>query len=222
MKSSTTSTDIAAGTAGGTARPVQTRSGPLSSPAKAVPGDDYLIAAAAAGDRAAWSALVERYLGRITGHAWYMLGDPREAEDVAQETFLRLLHKAPEWSPEGGAGLGTWLYRVAVNLCIDRKRKHAPHLVEQLPEFTGPVDGAVAEHDRTMDVQKAVREALSALPERQRAAVVLSYYEGFTNREAGEILGISTEAVESLLARGRRALKAQLGGIKNDLIGEGS
>jgi RNA polymerase sigma-70 factor (ECF subfamily) len=69
-------------------------------------------------------------------------------------------------------------------------------------------------------MQKAVREALDALPARQRAAVVLSYYEGFTNREAGDILGISAEAVESLLARGRRGLKVRLEGVKHELIGD--
>ncbi len=184
------------------------------------PGDDYLIAAAAAGDAAAWSALVDRYLGQITGHAWYMLGDPREAEDIAQEAFLRLIEKVPQWVPDGGAKLRTWLYRVVVNLCIDRKRKHLPEPLTFLPELPDPADGGADAHDRGLDMKKAVRRALDALPPRQRAAVVLSYYQGFTNREAGEILGVSAEAVESLLARGRRALRASLQDVKHDLIGD--
>ncbi len=192
----------------------------MSQPQPADPGDDYLIAAAAAGDGAAWSALVERYLGPITGHAWYMLGDPREAEDIAQEAFIRLINKAPKWEPDGGARLKTWLYRVVVNLCIDRKRKHVALPVAELPELAGPIDSTAEERDRALDVKRAVRGALDALPARQRSAVVLSYYQGFTNREAGEILGISAEAVESLLARGRRGLRARLQDVKHDLIGE--
>ena len=189
---------------------------PRPRPRPAVPGDDFLLAAAAAGDAAAWSALVERYLGQITGHAWYMLGDAREAEDVAQEAFLRLVAKAPDWEP-GGAKLKTWLYRVVVNLCIDHKRKLLPLPVEQLPDHG---DGGAAAADRDLDVRRVVRTALDDLPPRQRAAVVLTYYQGFSNREAGDLLGISDEAVESLLARGRRALKARLGSVKQDLMGD--
>lgn len=180
------------------------------------PGDDYLIAAAAAGDRVAWSALVERYLGQITGHAWYMLGDPREAEDVAQEAFIRLVAKAPDWEP-GGAKLKTWLYRVVVNLCIDRKRKHVPLPMETLPDSG---DGGADDRDRGIDLKKSVRAALDDLPPRQRAAIVLTYYQGFSNRETADLLEIGEEAVESLLARGRRALRASLAEVKYDLIGD--
>lgn len=188
---------------------------PRPSPRPADPGDDFLLAAAAAGDGAAWSALVDRYLGQITGHAWYMLGDPREAEDVAQEAFIRLVAKAADWQP-GGAKLKTWLYRVVVNLCIDHKRKALPIPVEHLPERG---DGGAEAADRELDLRRSVRAALDALPPRQRAAVVLTYYQGFSNREAGGLLGISDEAVESLLARGRRALAARLKGVKQELMG---
>lgn len=189
---------------------------PLRNSEPAIPGDDYLIAGAAAGDRGAWSALVERYLGQITGHAWYMLGDPREAEDVAQEAFIRLAAKAPDWEP-GGAKLKTWLYRVVVNLCIDRKRKQLPLPMAELPEIG---DGGSDERDRGIDLKKSVRGALEALPPRQRAAVVLTYYQGFSNRETADLMGVGEEAVESLLARGRRALRARLADLKHDLIGD--
>ncbi|MDH3240414.1 MAG: sigma-70 family RNA polymerase sigma factor [Alphaproteobacteria bacterium] len=179
-------------------------------------GDDFLIAAAAGGDGAAWTVLVDRYLGQITGHAWYMLGDPREAEDVAQEAFLRLFAKAPAWEP-GGAQLKTWLYRVVVNLCIDRKRKVLPIPMAELPERP---DGGAEARDRGIDIKRSVRAALDALPARQRSALVLTYYEGFTNREAGRLLGISAEAVESLLARGRRALKDALQSVHREMMGE--
>ena len=182
----------------------------------AAAGDDFLIAAAAGGDGRAWSALVDRYLRQITGHAWYMLGDPREAEDVAQEAFLRLFAKAPAWEPDG-AQLKTWLYRVVVNLCIDRKRKVLPVPMAELPERP---DGGAEAQDRRIDIKRSVRAALDALPPRQRSALVLTYYEGFTNREAGKLLGVSAEAVESLLARGRRALKDVLRPVHHELMGE--
>ncbi len=188
---------------------------PRPSPGPAEPGDDFLLAAAAAGDGAAWSALVDRYLGQITGHAWYMLGDPREAEDVAQEAFVRLVAKAADWQP-GGAKLKTWLYRVVVNLCIDHKRKALPIPMERLPDGG---DGGAEAADRELDLKRLVRAALDDLPPRQRAALVLTYYQGFSNREAGDLLGISDEAVESLLARGRRALAARLNSVKQDLMG---
>lgn len=189
--------------------------GALAEPRAAL-GDDDLIAAAARGDRRAWAALVDRYLGPITGHAWYMLGDAREAEDIAQEAFIRLIAKAPAWEP-GGAKLQTWLYRVVVNLCIDRRRKAVPTPVEDLPERA---DGGAEAADRGLDIRRRVREALDELPARQRAALVLTYYQGLTNGEAGEVLGIGIEAVESLLARSRRALKARLADVKDDLIGD--
>lgn len=183
---------------------------------RAATGDDDLIARAAGGDHGAWAVLVDRYLRQITGHAWYMLGDARDAEDIAQEAFIRLIAKAPAWEP-GGAKLQTWLYRVVVNLCIDRKRKAVPVPLEELPEHG---DGGADATDRGLDLTRRVRAALDELPGRQRAALVLTYYQGFTNREAGELLGLSTEAVESLLARGRRALRARLGDVKDDLIGD--
>ncbi len=204
----------AAVTGGGGARAAE----PRVRPEPAIAGDDLLLAEAAGGDAAAWSALVDRYLGQITGHAWYMLGDPREAEDVAQEVFFRLIAKAPEWEP-GGAKLKTWLYRVVVNLCIDHKRKALPLPVERLPDGG---DGGAEARDRDLDIKRSVRAALDDLPPRQRAALVLTYYEGFSNREAGVFLGVSDEAVESLLARGRRALKRGLEGVKEDLLGEAS
>lgn len=183
--------------------------------APAVP-DAELIARAGAGDRAAWSALVDRYLGPISGYAWFMLGDRAEAEDIAQETFLRLMGKIGTWDAGGAASLRTWLYRVAINLCIDRRRKVVPVPVETLPETP---TGSAAETDGQLDRTRAVGEAIGRLPERQRAVLTLVYYQGFGNGEAADLLGLSVEAVESLLGRARRALRATLAPLRDDLIG---
>jgi RNA polymerase sigma-70 factor (ECF subfamily) len=177
--------------------------------------DDALILQARAGDRRAWGGLVDRHLGAITGYAWYMLGDQGEAEDVAQETFLRLMGKVRTWQPEGGASLKTWLYRIAINLCIDRRRKRVPVPVEHLPE----VDEAEAvDMEQALTRVHAVKDALGRLPERQRAVMTLVYYQGFTNRESADLLGLSVEAVESLLSRARRALSASLFPLRNELM----
>ena len=96
----------------------------------------------------------------------------------------------------------------------------SPLPVEELPELPDLAHGGPADRDRGLDIKYAVRAALDALPPRQRSAVVLNYYQGFTNREAGELLGVSAEAVESLLARARRALKSRLKDAKHELIGD--
>lgn len=189
-------------------------SGAAAAVAVAVPDND-LIVRAGAGDRAAWAAIVDRYLGPISGYAWYMLGDQGEAEDIAQETFLRLMGKVNVWDNDGAASLKTWLYRVAINLCIDRRRKSMPVPVAELPEV--PTGGA-PEMDACYDRVRAVTEAMARLPERQRAVLTLVYYQGFSNAEAGEVLRIGIDAVESLLARARRALRATLAPLRDDLM----
>ncbi len=178
--------------------------------------DDDLLARAGRGDDAAWAVLVRRHLRPVHGHAWYLLGDAAEAEDVAQETMERLMKKAPGWRP-GGAKLKTWLFRVAINLCRDRRRAARPGPladvgVDAVDDGPGP--------DRALDQVRAVRGALAQLTGKQRAAVTLVHYQGFSNIEAAEILELSVEALESLLARARRALREYLAPVLPDLLGE--
>ena len=176
--------------------------------------DPGRIARAATGDAGAWAALVNRYLPAVTRCAAYMLSDRAEAEDVAQDTFVRLHRKLPSW--EGGEdGLSSWLHRVAVNLSIDRQR--APLRPLSLVEI-----GEVAEPaglDGALDRKRHVEAALADLPERQRAALVLVHYQGLSGREAAAALEISVEALESLLARARRTLRDTLAPVRADLLG---
>jgi len=137
-----------------------------------------------------------------------MLGDPAEAEDVAQETFFRLWRHAPRWRP-GAARLDTWLHRVALNLCYDRLRRRRERPVAEPPDTADPGPAP----DRGLlasDVGVRVRRALQDLPPRQREAIALCHYQELGNIEAAELMGVSVEALESLLSRGRRALKAAL------------
>lgn len=182
--------------------------------------DDALVVRVADGDQAAWRRLVDRHLGALVSQAWYVLGDRSEAEDVAQETFVRLMQKAHAWEP-GGPQLKSWLYRVALNLCIDRKRSRwRPRPLDDAAESFAHDDPA-ARHAHDNDIERAVRGALDVLTERQRNAIVLVHYQGFTNYEAAEMLGTSVDALESLLARARRAMRGALESAAPDLLGEG-
>jgi len=179
--------------------------------------DDALLVLYANGDREAARLLTLRLGPRVLGHARRLLGDAAEAEDVAQEAMLRLWRIAPEWRP-GEAKVTTWLYRVTANLCTDRLRKarggHTGLDAAPEPEDDRPGPAEAMQQSARMD---ALQQALDALPERQRQAVVLRHIEGLGNPEIAGIMGIGTEAVESLTARGKRALAAALGGRREEL-----
>lgn len=178
--------------------------------------DEALMALYANGDRAAALALTQRVTPRVLAYATRLLGGDRaEAEDVAQETMLRLWRVAPDWR-QGETRVTTWAYRVATNLCIDRQRsrRRKGHVdLDDAPELPEPGPGA---ESRLQDAQRldALHTALAALPDRQRQAVVLRHIEGLTNPDIAQILEIGVEAVESLTARGKRALAALLAGQK--------
>jgi len=178
--------------------------------------DEELVRRVGAGDKRAASELVRRHLPRMVGLGRRMLGDAAEAEDVAQEVFLRVWKHAATWKP-GQAKFETWMHRVAMNLCLDRLRRAGRNGGEVSPEFEdGRASATRALDDRQR--RERVRDALMLLPERQRAALVLCYYQDRTNIEAAEILGVTVEALESLLSRARRTLKTELAAERADLL----
>ncbi len=178
--------------------------------------DEDLVRRVGAGDRRAAAEIVRRHLPRMVGLARRMLGDAAEAEDVAQEVFLRVWKHAAAWKP-GAAKFETWMHRVAINLCLDRLRRAGRHGGDVPPET---VDGRASATRALDDRQRRerVRDALQKLPERQRAALVLCYYQDRTNIEAAEIIGVSVDALESLLSRARRTLKSALAAERADLL----
>ncbi|WP_426034572.1 RNA polymerase sigma factor [Cypionkella sp. TWP1-2-1b2] len=175
--------------------------------------DEALVVLYAHGDPDAARLLAGRLLPRVLGYAGRMLGDRAEAEDVAQEAMLRLWKVAPEWR-QGEAKVSTWIYRVVANLCTDRLRARRRRRAEALDDVAEPADGAASVVAGMIEADRmaALDLALAALPERQREAVVLRHIEGFSNLEIAEILQTGVEAVESLTARGKRALAALLSG----------
>lgn len=178
--------------------------------------DDALLIAYANGDAQAARDLARRLLPRVLAQATRMLADASEAEDVAQEAMMRLWKIAPDWR-QGEAQISTWLYRVVANLCTDRLRKR---------RGMTPLDQVAEPMDETPDViavlqtqtrMRALSDALAQLPERQAQAVALRHLEGLANPEIAVIMDISVRSVESLTARGKKALTDILAGRKAEL-----
>ena len=174
--------------------------------------DEELLARVARGDPAAVRALMARKLPRVHGLAVRMLNDTAEAEDVTQEVFVRAWKQAGRWKP-GVARFDTWLHRVALNLCYDRLRRRREVATETPPEVAdeGPAPDRGLE---AADVGARVASAMAALPDRQREALVMCHYQELGNIEAAALMGVSVEALESLLSRGRRALRAALADMR--------
>jgi len=171
--------------------------------------DAGLLEAAAKGSEAAFAEIVTRHFQPVYRLAWRITGVAADAEDVAQEVFVRLWRN-PLQVREAGALRG-WLMRVASNAAIDRCRRPRLDALEDAPEIGDPAARPDAPLDRAQ-ASWLVDASIAALPERQRQAVALVYFEGMSNIAAAEAMKLSVEAVESLLARARRSLRDSLSG----------
>ncbi|WP_338550606.1 RNA polymerase sigma factor [Roseovarius phycicola] len=171
--------------------------------------NEALLVLFANGDPQAAETLTGRLAPKIMAHAFRLLGSRAEAEDVTQEAMLRLWRQAPNWR-QGEAQVTTWLYRVVANLCTDRLRRS--HRAAPLEAAGDPVDSGAGPAQRMQEAAraKALQMALGQLPDRQRQAVVLRHIEELGNAQIAEIMDLSIEAVESLIARGKKALSASL------------
>lgn len=170
--------------------------------------DHALMRQVGEGDAAAYRELVRRHAPTCLRFAERMLGNRSDAEDVMQETCLKLWREAAHWQPN--ARLTTWLYRVVWNACIDHRRRARPERHdEDMARFVDdrpPIDDQLA----SLEASERVRHAMQTLPERQRAAITLCYYEGIGGDEAAAILQISPGALHASLHRARQQLKERL------------
>ena len=168
--------------------------------------DEQLLALIAEGDKQAFSLLMKHYLPAVINFSLRYFPQRSDAEDIAQETFTRLWCKAPVWQDKG-ISVKAWLFRVAYNQSIDQLRKQKP---EYLADYDENIIDEAAFIERMMDIDSRLsiqRVALENLPERQRTAIALCAIKGFSNSEAAIVMGTSVDALESLMARGRRTLK---------------
>lgn len=169
--------------------------------------DEALMALVAKGDQRAYRTLAGRHLPAMLGLARRILGNAADAEEVVQEAMLRVWTHAPRWQPL--AAFRTWLTRVVVNLCLDRKRKAPWVALEAAGEIADPTPDA-ADQSEADERERLVAGAIDELPDRQRTAIVLTYKQGLSNAEVAEILGTTVSAVETLLMRGKQNLRRAL------------
>lgn len=179
--------------------------------------DSALLAAAAAGDEKAFAGLVERHYDIVYRVVWRVTSGHADTEDIVQEAFLKLWNNPSQ--VRHGMALRGWLMRVATNLAIDRARRKQASSIDAEPEIAAAGPDAL---DQVLGDRSAsdINSALARLPERQRLALSLVYFENMSNIDAAAAMEISVEAIESLLARGRRALKADLRDRWRDLLAD--
>lgn len=173
--------------------------------------DEELMGRIGSGDRNAFSELVMRHTKRYYSLAYRMLSSREEAEDIVQESFLTVWTNPRSWDGDRQAKFTTWFYRVVTNACIDRKRKNTPL---QMEDGFDPLDESRGTEE--MIELKRKKENIDAhigeLPESQQTALTLCFYEGVSNREAADIMGVSVKALESLLMRAKASLRIKLTG----------
>ena len=168
------------------------------------PADADLMRKVAAGNEKAFRALTERHAKRVFAMLWRLCADRSDAEDLTQETFLRVWRNAEKWTPD--ARLETWLYRIAYNLFIDSRRREKLQTTVLDDELHSGGDTPEQALMRKSDAER-VERAMNSLPDRQKEALVLCYYQGLKAKDAAEILSVTQGALESLLFRARQTMK---------------
>jgi RNA polymerase sigma-70 factor, ECF subfamily len=170
--------------------------------------DEELMLRIAKGDAGAFRLLVPRYAARAIRLARSIARSEAEAEEIVQEAYLRVWLNAPRWRPQ--AAFRTWFYRIVFNLALNQRRR-VPFLpLEQAGDPADPAADAGERMERD-ERERLLAAAIAALPERQRAALELTYREELSNAEAATVLGTSASGIESLLVRAKRALREKLG-----------
>jgi RNA polymerase sigma-70 factor (ECF subfamily) len=172
-----------------------------------VRSDEELMLAAGQGDLDAFERIVLRHQAEAWRVAYRFTGDAAEAEDLAQDAFLKILDAAPRYRPT--TTFRTYFYRVLTRLCIDHRRKKRPVLANPFPNMPDTTPSPSAQAGQA-ERDALIQAALNCLPADYRMAVLLRYFEGLSGAEMAEAMGRSVKAVERLLARAKSALEPQL------------
>lgn len=174
------------------------------------PSDEELAAKARQGDHAAFSALVRMHADRFYRAAYRLLRNGHEAEEIVQNAYLKFWSDPEKFDPSRKVKWSTWFYRIVVNACLDRLRKRGREIFSDAPEPRDVNDVSAEIHMETEEKNLALKAALRTLPERQRAALQLCFWEGLSNQEAADVLGMRLKALQSLIVRAKQNLKAVL------------
>tara|TARA_B100001964_G_scaffold43030_1_gene47813 strand:+ start:2397 stop:2951 length:555 start_codon:yes stop_codon:yes gene_type:complete len=167
-----------------------------------------LISRSVGGDKSAYQLLVEHHLPPLSNYVMRMMANATEADDIIQETFVRLWTHGHKYNPKL-AKLTTWLHNIAHNLCIDYFRM-TDRLVPESADHPEQESSSPEENYIRQDLAMDIQAAMMTIPERQRSAIIMCHYQGLSNRDAAGVLGVSVDALESLMARGRRKLRQNL------------
>ena len=169
--------------------------------------DEKWIARAQTGDPEAFTQIVEFYQRPVFNLCYRMLGDPAEAEDAAQETFIRVYQNIRRYDDK--RSFTTWLLSIAANYCIDQIRKQRMSLISidetSFPELSADIPGPEAAMSRSEE-QAQVRALLSSLHPVDRAAIIMYYWHDLSYEEISEALKLTGSAVKSRLHRARREM----------------
>jgi RNA polymerase sigma-70 factor (ECF subfamily) len=174
--------------------------------------DEALMVQIAQGDHRAFRVLMSRHMGRTIRIAEAILGGTAESDDVSQEAFLRVWNRAGSFDPTV-AQFTTWLYRIVVNLAIDRSRRPRGEPIEEAEHVPANAPNALTDLIARED-RDTVAQCMSQLPERQRAALALFHFEALSGRDAAAAMEMTEKAFESLLVRARTALKLRVIGAQ--------
>lgn len=171
--------------------------------------DEELMAQLSKGDHESFSILVRRNTSRFYSLAYRMLSDREDAQDIVQSCFLMLWENPEKWDSSKNTKFTTWFYRIVVNKCLDMKRKSkviASSDEQEVPDSTTDTEAIVDMKRKQYEIELHIKE----LPVSQQTALNLCFYEGVSNKEAAEIMGIGIKALESLLMRAKRSLRSKM------------
>ena len=183
--------------------------------------DESLMVRICDGDHQAFAMLVERHTQMFFAAAYRVCGNAIEAEDIVQDAFLKLWTKPQAFDPAKKVKFTTWFYRVVTNVGIDAARKKKPQVGADVIDFMADQGDLADEKIVKGEAQSALEVAIQDLPERQKLALNLCFYEGLSNKEAAEVLGVGVKALESLLMRAKRSLKDKFGNHEEGRISYG-